>query len=499
MTFHRMRKYLGAAAVALPLLIGAAAAVAQPAASPTTTAPATTTAAPAAAPAPAAAAAAATPAPAPAAAPAPPKPPAYNNGDTAWMLTSTALVLMMTIPGLALFYAGMVRKKNILATVMQSFAITCLVSIAWTVIGYSEAFTGGSGSLAPYLGDLSRFMLHGMESFIANGDDAAFTLAPGPSQVVETIPESVYMMFQMTFAIITPALICGAFADRMKFSAMCIFMVLWSLLVYSPIAHWVWAPTGWLATKGTLDFAGGTVVHINAGIAGLMACLVMGKRQGYGTENMSPYNLTYAVIGASLLWVGWFGFNAGSANAANGRAGMAFAVTHIATAAAALGWMFAEWITHGKPSVLGIISGAVAGLVAITPASGYVLPGGAIAIGVAAGVICFFAATKLKGLLGYDDSLDTFGVHGIGGIVGALLTGWFSYGPLSATASSPGGSPGSIAQVIIQAEAVGVTLLYSGVVSLILLVLINVTIGLRVTPEQEMEGLDITQHGEAMG
>jgi Amt family ammonium transporter len=496
MKIGKFRAHLAALVLALPLVLAGAAAIAQTPAP----APATTTAAPATPPA-ATPAPAATPTPAPAApaAAAPAKPPAYNSGDTAWMLTSTALVLMMTIPGLALFYAGMVRKKNILATVMQSFAITCLVSIVWTVIGYSEAFTGGTGAMAPYIGDMSRFMLNGMEHFVALGDDAAFTLAPGPSQVVETIPESVFMMFQMTFAIITPALICGAFADRMKFSAMCIFMVLWSLLVYSPIAHWVWAPTGWLAAKGTLDFAGGTVVHINAGIAGLMACLVMGKRVGYGTENMSPYNLTYAVIGASLLWVGWFGFNAGSANAANGRAGMAFAVTHIATAAAALGWMFAEWITHGKPSVLGIISGAVAGLVAITPASGFVLPGGAICIGVAAGVICFFAATTLKKAIGYDDSLDTFGVHGIGGIVGALLTGWFSYGPLSATAASPGGSPGSIAQVIIQAQAVGVTLVYSGVVSLILLVLINVTIGLRVTTEQEIEGLDITQHGEAMG
>jgi Amt family ammonium transporter len=457
--------------------------VAQPAPAPTP-APATTTAAPAPAPAPAAA----------------PKPPAYNSGDTAWMLTSTALVLMMTIPGLALFYAGMVRKKNILATLMQSFAITCLVSLVWTIIGYSEAFTAGTGATAPYIGDLSRFMLNGMEHFISMGDDAAMVLAPGtPGAITETIPESVFMMFQMTFAIITPALIAGAFADRMKFSAMCIFMVLWSMLVYSPIAHWVWSPTGWLNAKGTLDFAGGTVVHINAGIAGLMACLVMGKRIGYGTENMSPYNLTYAVIGASLLWVGWFGFNAGSANAANGRAGMAFAVTHIATASAALGWMFVEWITHGKPSVLGIISGAVAGLVAITPASGFVLPGGAICIGIAAGVICFFAATRLKALLGYDDSLDTFGVHGIGGIIGALLTGWFSYGPLSATAASPNGSPGGLGQVWIQAQAVAVTLIYSGVVSLALLLLINATIGLRVSAEEEVEGLDITQHGEAMG
>jgi ammonium transporter, Amt family len=502
MKFRDFRKYAGALAIALPLLVAGAAAVAQTPA-PGTTPPAA--AAPAAAP-PAATPPAAAPATPPAAAPAAatpaaaPKPPACNSGDTAWMLTSTALVLMMTIPGLALFYAGMVRKKNILATLMQSFAITCLVSLVWTIIGYSEAFTGGTGSTAPYIGDMSRLMLHGIESFISNGDDAAMVLAPGtPGAVTETIPESVFMMFQMTFAIITPALIAGAFADRMKFSAMCVFMVLWSILVYSPIAHWVWAPTGWLSQRGTLDFAGGTVVHINAGIAGLMACLVMGKRHGYGTENMSPYNLTYAVIGASLLWVGWFGFNAGSANAANGRAGMAFAVTHIATASAALGWMFAEWITHGKPSVLGIISGAVAGLVAITPASGFVLPGGAIAIGVAAGVICFFAATTMKKAIGYDDSLDTFGVHGIGGIVGALLTGWFSYGPLSATAASPGGSPGGISQVIIQAEAVAVTLIYSGLVSLILLVLINVTIGLRVTPEEEVEGLDITQHGEAMG
>jgi len=492
-----MRSRIAAALLAAPLILATLAPVAiaqtaAPAPAAATTAPAPAAAAPAATPA-------AAPAPAAPATPAPAKPPAYNSGDTAWMLTSTALVLMMTIPGLALFYAGMVRKKNILATLMQSFAITCLISIVWTVIGYSEAFTGGTGATAQYIGDMSRFMLHGMESLVSMGDDAAFTMAPGPSQVVETIPESVFMMFQMTFAIITPALIAGAFADRMKFSAMCVFMVLWSILVYSPIAHWVWAPTGWLAAKGTLDFAGGTVVHINAGIAGLMACVVMGKRQGYGTENMSPYNLTYAVIGASLLWVGWFGFNAGSANAANGRAGMAFAVTHIATAAAALGWMFAEWISHGKPSVLGIISGAVAGLVAITPASGFVLPGGAIVIGVAAGVICFLAATKLKSFLGYDDSLDTFGVHGIGGIVGALLTGWFSYGPLSATTALPGGSPGSLAQVWIQAQAVGVTLVYSGVVSYILLLAINATIGLRVTKEEEIEGLDISLHGETIG
>ena len=427
--------------------------------------------------------------------PAPVKAPAYDHGDTAWMLTSTALVLMMTIPGLALFYAGMVRKKNILATVMQSFAICCLVTIVWTVIGYSFAFTNGTGSSAPYIGDFSRFMLHGLESSFTKQDDTGFVLGngfPGVTPAPFTVPESVYMMFQMTFAIITPALIAGAFADRMKFSAMCIFMVGWSIFSYSLIAHWVWAPTGWLATAGTLDYAGGTVVHINAGIAGLMCCLVMGKRVGYGHDNMSPYNLTYAVIGASLLWVGWFGFNAGSAVGATGRAGMAMAVTQIATAAAALAWMFAEWAAKGKPSVLGIISGAVAGLVAITPASGYVLPGGALIIGIAAGVICFAAATYLKHMLGYDDSLDTFGVHGIGGIVGALLTGVYA----SATI---GGTDGSLAQFIIQCKAVAVTLVWSSIVSLVLLFAIKFTIGLKVTPEQEMEGLDTVLHGESLG
>jgi Amt family ammonium transporter len=307
------------------------------------------------------------------------------------------------------------------------------------------------------------------------------------------------MMFQMTFAIITPALIAGAFADRMKFSAMCVFMVLWSLLVYSPVAHVVWSAKGVLNGLGTLDFAGGTVVHINAGVAGLMCALMLGKRVGYGHDNMAPYNLSYAVIGASLLWVGWFGFNAGSAVGANGRAGMAMAVTQIATAAAALGWMFAEWIAKGKPSVLGIISGAVAGLVAITPASGYVLPGGSLVIGVAAGVICFWTATSMKHLLGYDDSLDCFGVHGVGGIVGALLTGVFSYGPLSATTAAPDGSPGGVSQLIIQAEAVIATLVYSGVMTLILLKVVDLIVGLRVSSEQEVEGLDIVLHGEQIG
>jgi Amt family ammonium transporter len=303
----------------------------------------------------------------------------------------------------------------------------------------------------------------------------------------------------MTFAIITPGLIAGAFADRMKFSAMCVFMVLWSIFVYSPIAHWVWSANGWLATLGAADFAGGTVVHINAGIAGLMAALVMGKRVGYGRDNMMPHNLAYAVIGASLLWVGWFGFNAGSAVGANGRAGMAMAVTQIATAAAALAWTFAEWAAKGKPSVLGAISGAVAGLVAITPASGFVLPGGGLVIGIAAGVICFWSATSLKHMLGYDDSLDAFGVHGVGGIVGALLTGVFAYGPLSATAGTPAGIVGGLHQLMIQAEAVLVTLIWSGVISFIILKVVDAAIGLRVTQEQEIEGLDVVLHGEQLG
>jgi Amt family ammonium transporter len=373
----------------------------------------------------------------------------------------------------------MVRKKNILATMMQSFAICCIVTLAWVVAGYSIAFTNGNA----YFGDMSRFMLNGIGAGISKGTDIAFTLGAGTdAAAVQTVPETVYMMFQMTFAIITPALIAGAFADRMKFSALCIFTTLWSLLVYAPICHWVWAPTGWIAQLGVLDFAGGTVVHINAGIAGLMCALVLGKRVGYGTDNMSPYNVGYAVIGASLLWVGWFGF--------------AMAVTQIATAAAAMGWMFAEWITKGKPSVLGAISGAVAGLVAITPASGFVLPGASIVIGVAAGVICFWSATALKHMLGYDDSLDAFGVHGVGGMVGALLTGVFAYGPLSATDASPDGSPGSFAQLKLQAIGVLSTLVYSGVMTLILLMVTKALVGLRVTTDEEREGLDIVLHGE---
>ncbi len=401
-----------------------------------------------------------------------------SSGDTAWMLTSTALVLMMSIPGLALFYGGMVRKKNVLATLMQTFAITCVVTLLWWLIGYSWAFTPGS----PFLGGASRALFNGM-TFM---HDPANQLSV--SHLALTIPETVYAMFQLTFAAITPALIAGAFADRMKFSAMLVFMAVWSLLVYSPIAHMVWEPTGWLNKAGVLDYAGGTVVHINAGIAGLASCLVLGKRLGYGREKMAPHNLTLTLIGASLLWVGWFGFNAGSAGAADGRAGMAMLTTQMATAAAALGWMFAEWLSRGKPSVLGIASGAVAGLVAITPASGFVGPNAAVAIGIIAGILCYIAATSLKRVMGYDDSLDAFGVHGIGGIVGALLTGVFVSKEIS-------GVDGSF---LIQLKGVAVTVVYGFAASFLILTVIDKTIGLRVTEEQEREGLDISLHGESI-
>jgi Amt family ammonium transporter len=403
--------------------------------------------------------------------------PKLDSGDTAWMLTSTALVLMMTVPGLALFYGGMVREKNVLSTVMQSFAITCLVTVLWMIVGYSLAFTDGNA----IIGGLSRFFLSGM------GSDAISPLA-------KTIPESVYMCFQMTFAIITPALICGAFAERMKFSAMLWFMGLWSVLVYSPIAHWVWGG-GFLGGAGVLDFAGGTVVHINAGVAGLICALVLGKRKGLGTEHMAPHNLVLSVIGASLLWVGWFGFNAGSAVASNGAAGMAMAVTQIATAAAALAWMFAEWAIKGKPSVLGIISGAVAGLVAITPASGFVGPGGALAIGIVAGVGCYWGATWLKAKGGYDDSLDAFGVHAVGGIIGALLTGVFAVKAIGGTAGLLEGNSG---QVLVQCYGILATLVYDAIASFIILKVIDAIIGLRVPEEVERDGLDLAVHGEVV-
>ena len=419
--------------------------------------------------------------------------PAIDTGDTAWMLISTALVLMMTIPGLALFYAGMVRKKNVLATLMQSFAICCIITIVWMVAGYSLAFTNGT----PYIGGLSKAFLATLGDHITKGADIPFTIGAGTDAAsTMTIPESVFMMFQMTFAIITPALIAGAYAERMKFSAVCVFSILWSLIVYAPVAHWVWSPLGWLAGMGTLDFAGGTVVHINAGIAGLVCAIVLGKRRGYGHDDLAPFNLTYAVIGASLLWVGWFGFNAGSAVGANGRAGMAMATTQIAAAAAGVSWMLAEWARTGKPTVLGIISGAVGGLVAITPAAGFVLPGGALVIGLITGVVCYWGATSLKHMMGYDDSLDAFGVHGIGGIVGALLTGVFAYGPLSATDANPSGTSGSIHQLIVQAEAVGVTIVWCGIMTFVLLKVVDLLVGLRASTEAEQEGLDLALHGE---
>ncbi|MDB5788405.1 MAG: Ammonium transporter [Caballeronia mineralivorans] len=400
-----------------------------------------------------------------------------NSGDTAWMLTSTALVLFMTIPGLALFYGGMVRKKNVLATLMQSFTITCVVTIVWTVVGYSLAFTPGGS----FLGGFSRVLMAGM-NYIKSDKGTTLTV----SHLAPTIPETVYFVYQMTFAIITPALITGSFANRMKFSSMLVFMTLWSIIVYAPIAHMIWEPSGWLASAGILDFAGGTVVHINAGIAGLVCCLVLGKRVGHGREEMAPHNLTLTLIGGAMLWVGWFGFNAGSAVAADGRAGFAMVATQVATAAAALSWMFAEWIAKGKPSVLGIVSGAVAGLVAITPASGYVGVAGALLIGIAAGVICFWSVTWLKRRVGYDDSLDAFGVHCIGGIVGALLTGVLAV-------KNIGGADGSI---VLQAEGVLTTLIYSGVMSFILLKIIDMVMGLRVTEEEERDGLDVALHGE---
>jgi Amt family ammonium transporter len=412
-----------------------------------------------------------------------------DTGDAAWMLVSTALVLMMTVPGVALFYAGMVRKKNVLATMMQSFSICALVSVLWMVAGYSLAFGEGNA----WIGDFSRFFLGGL----AENWDKPFTLGSGDAAVATTIPESVFLMFQMTFAIITAALITGAVADRMKFSALLVFVGLWTLLVYSPIAHWVWHPNGWIFELGALDFAGGTVVHINAGVAGLVAAIVLGKRVGYGSENLSPYNLGFAVIGAALLWVGWFGFNAGSAlGSSGGRAGMAMLVTQIAAAGAVLSWLAAEWIGKGKPSVLGAISGAVAGLVAITPAAGFVLPGSALIIGLVAGVAGYWGATALKRALKYDDSLDAFGVHGICGIVGALLVGFLAYGPLSATTAVPDGLSGGMEQFIKQVIAVAATMAYTAVATWILLKITDVIVGLRVTEEEEREGLDVALHGE---
>jgi len=410
--------------------------------------------------------------------------PTLDPGDTAWMLTATALVLFMTIPGLALFYGGMVRAKNVLSVLMQCFAITALVSVLWVIFGYSLAFdtTGmeqGVVNFHSFVGGLSKAFMAGLTR----------------ESLVGTIPESVFATFQMTFAIITPALIVGAFAERMKFSAMLLFSAIWLALVYLPVAHMVWSGDGALMWDwGVLDFAGGTVVHINAGIAGFVACLVLGKRKGYPTTAMPPHNLTYTLIGASMLWVGWFGFNAGSAVAANDSAGMAMLTTQVATASAALAWMFAEWLSHGKPSVLGIASGAVAGLVAVTPASGTCGPMGALLLGLISGVLCFLASTRLKRALGYDDSLDVFGVHAVGGLVGAILTGLFADVSFGGAGLAEGMTIGG--QLWIQIKGALFTVIYTGVLSFIILKVIDILIGLRVSEEEETQGLDISLHDE---
>jgi len=410
---------------------------------------------------------------------------ALSAGDTAWMLTATALVLFMTIPGLALFYGGLVRTKNVLSVLMQCFALTALMTLLWVVIGYSLAFNtdgmeGGVTNLSSFVGGLGGMFLSGVTADSLSG----------------TIPETVFITFQMTFAIITPALICGAFAERMKFSAMLLFSLIWSIVVYAPVCHMAWSGDGaFFWDMGVLDFAGGTVVHINAGIAALVACIIIGKRQGYPETLMPPHSLTLTVVGAAMLWVGWFGFNAGSAVAANGAAGMAMLVTQIATATATLAWMLAEWTKHGKPSILGAVTGAVAGLVAITPASGSVGPMGAIAIGFLSGVICFWSATSLKRALGFDDSLDAFGVHGVGGIVGALLTGIFSAESLGGQGLGDGHtSIGS--QFIAQLISVIFTIVYSGILSFIILKIVDAVVGLRVSQEDEVSGLDIALHDE---
>jgi len=402
--------------------------------------------------------------------------PVLSEGNTAFMIIATVLVIMMSIPGLALFYGGLVRSKNMLSILMQVFVTFSLISIIWVVYGYSLTFSDG-GAYNDYIGGLSKIFLKGIGSDTLSG----------------TIPEYVFATFQLTFAALTPALIVGAFAERIKFSSLLVFMVLWVTAVYLPIAHMVWGG-GFLATLGAKDFAGGTVVHINAGIAALVGAIVIGKRIGYGKEAMPPHNLVMTMIGASLLWVGWFGFNVGSELAADGTAGLVLINTQIATAAAVLGWVFVEWLTRGKPSMLGGASGAVAGLVAITPACAFVGPMGAIALGFIASIICFYAVTGLKNALGYDDSLDVFGVHGVGGIVGAIGTGIFMSPDLGGVGFAEGVTISD--QVYIQTIAVGVTVLWSGIVSYILFKVIDAMMGLRVKPDAEREGLDTSSHGE---
>jgi Amt family ammonium transporter len=405
------------------------------------------------------------------------QPAKIDAADTAWMISATGLVLMMSIPGLALFYSGMVRKKNVLATMAQTLAAVALGSILWVVVGYSLTFTGEGA----FIGTFERAMLHGM---------GMNTISP----LARTIPESVFMLYQMTFAVIAVALVAGSVADRMRFSAYLWFVAGWLLLVYVPIAHWVWGG-GFLGAAGALDFAGGTVIHLNAGIGGLVACYLLGARRGYGTDNLAPYDLSLAVIGTGLLWVGWFGFNGGSALGASPRAGFAVLATHLAACAGVLTWMALEWWDRGKPSVLGMISGAVAGLGTITPASGFVLPWHGIVIGIVAGAVCYWACTRLKNRFRYDDSLDVFGVHGIGGAVGTILAGVFAVAAVGDTSGLLEGNP---RQVLIQLYAVVATLAWSGVVTFALLKAINVFVPLRVREEDERIGLDVTLHGESL-
>ncbi|WP_414708636.1 ammonium transporter [Ramlibacter sp.] len=401
-----------------------------------------------------------------------------NAADTAWMLTSTALVLLMTLPGIALFYAGMVRRKSVINTMASVVAISALVSVLWFAVGYSWAFTPGTG----WLGNGSRLFFTGMDYL----KDAGKVMV---SHVAPNVPESVYSMFQLTFAVITAALVVGAFVERMRFSAMLLFIGLWSLLVYAPVAHWVWEPGGWLAQMGVLDFAGGSVVHVNAGVTGLVCAWMLGPRRGYGREAFEPFNLGLTMAGAGMLWVGWFGFNAGSAVAADGRAGLAMAVTHLAAATGAMTWMFAEWVVRGRPSLLGLCSGLVAGLVAITPAAGFVTLQSALLIGALAGVACYWGATGLKRLLRADDSLDVFGVHAVGGFVGSLLTGALASKAIS-------GVEGSVTVQLIGLAAV---FGYALVMTAALLLVTKVIVGLRVDERVEQAGLDIGQHRERLG
>ena len=408
--------------------------------------------------------------------------PAIDTGDTAWLMVATCLVLMMNIPGLALFYCGMVRKKNVLATAVQAFAVAALVTVMWFVVGYSLAFTNG-GDLNGVIGSLSRAFGNGLLGSVHD--------------LAKTVPENVFLMYQATFAVITPAIIAGAFAERMKFSAMMWFMGLWLLFVYVPVAHWVWGG-GFLGAAGVLDFAGGLVVHLNAGIAALVCCIVIGKRQGYGAEYMAPHNLVLTLIGTSLLWVGWFGFNAGSALSSGELAGSAMLNTHISAAVAALVWMAVEWTSRGKPSVLGILTGAVAGLGTITPAAGYVAPWAAMVIGVAAGLICYWASVVLKNRLGYDDSLDVFGVHGVGGILGTILVGVFATQAINDVNKGQGVGlvDGNAGQILTQLYGVVAVTVFCGIATWIILKIVDAMIGLRVTRDEETEGLDTALHGE---